>query len=235
MRCGEPILAGQKYELDHVVPVCEGGRAGPTALSHAFCNRSHGGRMGRRRQLMEAAMLEGKFNICGLEVVQYQPVLWGALLRVPEPPEYKISPKFFYATGAQIVGRLVDMHSVNDLDYFYIDGQSPSKVLAYDLRAVLADTVRSVTASDHVAALYRFNSLLAAGRLDLRDIPEEADAAAQHALSRRLAGGEALDRYGSSESVAPLAALVWAVHGLFDAGFVDGDGAAAADPQAYVM
>ena len=41
--CGTPLLPGQRWELDHVLPISLGGRDGPTHPAHYLCNRRKGG------------------------------------------------------------------------------------------------------------------------------------------------------------------------------------------------
>lgn len=43
--CHRPILQGQPWHLDHVVPVKLGGADGPRQPAHRFCNLSKGSRL----------------------------------------------------------------------------------------------------------------------------------------------------------------------------------------------
>jgi HNH endonuclease len=49
-RCHQPIAPGDRFDLDHIVAVSNGGAAGPSQPSHRDCNRRHGA------QLAAAAM-----------------------------------------------------------------------------------------------------------------------------------------------------------------------------------
>jgi hypothetical protein len=53
--CGELMLKGQALDLDHSVPLIEGGTKGDR-ITHASCNRSAGGHLAaqRRREALEA-------------------------------------------------------------------------------------------------------------------------------------------------------------------------------------
>jgi hypothetical protein len=50
LRCGQPIYPGQSWDLDHPIPLAEGGDPGTVAPSHSRCNRSHGGKLKARRR-----------------------------------------------------------------------------------------------------------------------------------------------------------------------------------------
>lgn len=43
--CGNGMYLDQELDFDHEVPVALGGKEGPKRLSHAFCNRSAGGKL----------------------------------------------------------------------------------------------------------------------------------------------------------------------------------------------
>lgn len=49
-RCGRPILPGQKWDVDHILPRALGGGEDATnyGAAHAACNRAEGGRRGAR-------------------------------------------------------------------------------------------------------------------------------------------------------------------------------------------
>ena len=50
--CGRPIMPGQSWDLDHLIPLALGGDVdGPTHPAHSSCNRSRGAAMGNRRRL----------------------------------------------------------------------------------------------------------------------------------------------------------------------------------------
>lgn len=46
--CRRPMLAAQRLDYDHALPVSQGGADGPRRLSHASCNRAAGARLGNR-------------------------------------------------------------------------------------------------------------------------------------------------------------------------------------------
>ncbi len=43
--CGRPILPGEKWDVDHIIPRSQGGTTGPTRPAHATCNRRAGQRL----------------------------------------------------------------------------------------------------------------------------------------------------------------------------------------------
>ena len=47
-RCGHPMYRWQYLDLDHVIPRALGGTGGPAVLTHRYCNRSVGAKMGNR-------------------------------------------------------------------------------------------------------------------------------------------------------------------------------------------
>lgn len=48
--CGQPMLKGQKLDLDHAIPRVMGGAGGPTRMAHAHCNRRMGALIGNQRR-----------------------------------------------------------------------------------------------------------------------------------------------------------------------------------------
>lgn len=52
-RCGVDIQPGSTYDIDHIVSLSQGGltEADNLSAAHVRCNRSHGGRIGRAKQL----------------------------------------------------------------------------------------------------------------------------------------------------------------------------------------
>ncbi len=51
-RCGQDIERGEPWDVDHLTPQAEGGGDEVANLwpAHRACNRSHGGKLGRKRQ-----------------------------------------------------------------------------------------------------------------------------------------------------------------------------------------
>ena len=107
---------------------------------------------------------------------------------------------------AEIAGKAVDLLGV------VIDPRSPAATLIAPLRALGVDLVEPTT-HEVAVAHGRFVDELRAGRLKIADHPQ-LDAAAQHALTRPVAGGEALDRRKAAVDSSPLVAAelsVWRV------------------------
>lgn len=107
------------------------------------------------------------------------------------------------AAVAEIAGKAVDGIGV------VVDPRSPAATLVEPLTALGVDLV-SPSTHDVAVAHGRFLDELRAGRLKISDHPN-LDAAAQHALARPLAGGEALDRRKSITDTSPLVAAELAV------------------------
>ena len=104
---------------------------------------------------------------------------------------------------AEIAGRAVDLLGV------VVDPRSPAATLIDTLKALGVDVV-TPNAHEIAVAHGRFVDELRAGRLKISDHPQLA-AAAQHALVRPLAGGEALDRRRPAVDPSPLVAAELAV------------------------
>ena len=104
---------------------------------------------------------------------------------------------------AEIAGKVVDLLGV------VVDPRSPAATLIGPLEAL---GVELITPTTHEVAVAHgsFIDELRAGRLKIGDHPQ-LDAAAQHALTRPLAGGEALDRRKPVVDAAPLVAAELAV------------------------
>lgn len=107
------------------------------------------------------------------------------------------------ANVAEIVGRAVDPLGV------VIDPRSPAATLIGPLTA-LGVAVTEVNTHQVAVAHGRFVDELRAGHLKIADHPQ-LDAAAQHALTRPLAGAEALERRKPAVDTSPLVAAELAV------------------------
>lgn len=46
--CLRPMYVWQRLDLDHLIPVVNGGANGPKRLAHSRCNRSNGASIGNR-------------------------------------------------------------------------------------------------------------------------------------------------------------------------------------------
>ena len=107
------------------------------------------------------------------------------------------------ATVAEIAGRAVELLGV------VVDPRSPAATLVEPLQA-LGVNLTTPTTHEVAVAHGRFVDELRAGRLKIAEHPN-LDAAAQHALARPLAGGEALDRRKPAVDQSPLVAAELAV------------------------
>lgn len=115
--------------------------------------------------------------------------------------------------GTQVAAAIEAMWERQGLDWLALDPRSPSSTLidpltTESLPLKLADTVGVQTAHGH------FADLLYADRLRLRG-HQALDEAMRVAEARRLAGGQAIDRYAAGD-MAPLLAAELAVWALGD-------------------
>lgn len=107
------------------------------------------------------------------------------------------------AAVAELAGKATTLLGV------VIDPRSPAATLVAPLEA-LGVTVTKASTHDVAVAHGRFVDELRAGRLKIAEHPN-LDAAAQHALARPLAGGEALERRKPIVDTSPLIAAELAV------------------------
>ncbi len=204
VRCGLPIEAGQPVDLDH-----RDDGNGYRGLAHASCNRRAGAERGvTLRTARRHKVLKLENVAIGVEVSNDR--LHTSVAAAASDGDRVAVALIEYldgtdtaATVAEIAGRAVDLLGV------VVDPRSPAATLVDPLQAL---GVELVTPSAHEVAVAhgRFVDELRAGRLKIGDHPQ-LDAAAQHALTRPLAGGEALDRRKPLVDASPLVAAELAV------------------------
>lgn len=204
VRCGKPIEAGDAVDLDHL----DDGR-GYRGLACASCNRRAGAERGvalrraRRTRIM-------KMEQCAIGVEVSGDRMHTSIAAAARDGGRVAVALVEYLDGtdtaaqvAEIAGRAVDLLEV------VIDPRSPAATLVDPLEA-LGVSVRTVNTHQVAVAHGRFIDELRAGRLKVEDHPQ-LDAAAQFALTRPLAGGDALDRRKPVVDSSPLIAAELAV------------------------
>jgi hypothetical protein len=207
VRCGRPIEAGQPVDLDH-----RDDGLGYRGLAHATCNRRAGQERGvMLRQARRHRIMKLENVALGIEVSSDR--MHTSIAAAARDGDRVAVALLEYLDGtdtaaavAEIAGRAVKLNAL------VIDPRSPAATLIEPLQA-LSVTVVQPTTHDVAVAHGRFVDELRAGRLRIADHPQ-LDAAAQHALTRPLAGGEALDRRKPAVDSSPLVAAqlaVWAI------------------------
>ncbi len=204
VRCGEPLERGQAIDLDH-------NDDGMTyrGLAHATCNRRAGAERGHLLRTARRHKIMKLENVAlGVEVSSDR--MHTSVSAAARDGDRVAVVLLEYLDGtdtagavAEIAGKAVDLLGV------VVDPRSPAATLVEPLEALGVDLVIPNT-HDIAVAHGRFIDELRAGRLKIAEHPN-LDAAAQHALTRPLAGGEALDRRKPMVDTSPLVAAELAV------------------------
>jgi hypothetical protein len=209
VRCGQPIEAGQAVDLDH-----HDNGHDYRGLAHATCNRRAGAERGAvLKRARRNPIMDMKDIAIGVEISTDR--MHTAISAAAQTGERVTVALVDYLDGsdtaghvAELAGRAVDLRGV------VIDPRSPAATLIRPLEA-LGVAVTQVTPHQVAVAHGRFLDELRAGRLRIEDHPH-LDAAAQHALARPLAGGEALERRKPLVDTSPLIAAELAVWRVLD-------------------
>jgi hypothetical protein len=228
--CGRPMLPGQALDLDHAP---DGGYRG---VAHASCNRSAGGRQGKlvqmarrrarsAREARSAGRTAASRNrrrgfILGNEValgveIAIDRAHTSVVVAGRGRDECIVVELAAYLEGTSHGGTVRDMvvsRGTSKVLAVMIDPRSPAATLVDPLKAL---GVEVTEASTHVVAAAHGDFLdeLRAGRLAIEK-HSALDAAAKYAMSRQLAGGEALERRKPSVDASPILAAelaTWAV------------------------
>lgn len=211
-RCGGPILPGQPVDLDHLVPRSQGGK-GPRVLSHRYCNRSHGAKLGnaRRRARTTRRIIVGKRISLGVEITADRSRTVLVAVSAPEPgvAEVEMLP---HVDGTDAVATVLELWELFDLAAVVVDPKSNASTLAGPLRH-RGMPLKTPAAEDLAVAHGRFLDLLNAGKLRHHRQPE-LTAAIRYATGRRLAGASAIQRYGGQVDPAPAVAAELGLWGL---------------------
>jgi hypothetical protein len=204
VRCGRPIEAGDDVDLDHA----DDGN-GYRGLAHASCNRRAGQQRGvTLRQARRHHVLKLDNVAIGVEVA-HDRLHTSIVAAAPDGDRVAVALLEYLdgtdtaAAVAEIAGKVTKLLGV------VVDPRSPAATLIEPLKAL---GVEPITPTTHEVAVAhgRFIDELRAERLKIGEHPQ-LDAAAQHALTRPLAGGEALDRRKPVVDAAPLVAAELAV------------------------
>jgi hypothetical protein len=160
-----------------------------------------------------------KWHAAGVEISADRRSTWLALCGVSKMTRRVTVELQEPLEGTAATAAIVAMWEAEGLDWLALDPRSPSSTLIEPLQAEamplkLADTIAVQTAHGH------FADLLYADRLRLRG-HRALDEAMRVAEARRLAGGQAIDRYAAGD-MAPLLAAELAVWALGDPETVEG-------------
>ena len=208
VRCGLPIEDGQPVDLDH-----SDDGLGYRGLAHASCNRRAGA---QRRVVLQAArrhqVLKLENVALGVEVSSDR--LHTSIAAAARDGDRISVALIEYLHGTDNAARIAEIAGMTtQLLGVVIDPRSPAATLVDPLTALEVALV-TPTAHEVAVAHGRFIDELRAGRLKIGDHPQ-LDAAAQHALTRPLAGGEALDRRKAFVDSSPLIAAELAIWCVF--------------------
>jgi hypothetical protein len=219
-RCGNRILPGQPWDLDHVdVPYVDGG-GGRRLPSCRSCNRKAGSALGNARKRARRArrVQDVEWTGLGIEVAADRKATWVAQAGIRRSG-HVIVKLLDPLPGAPVAPTLARLWNDLPSPMVGIDPRSPSATLVEPLRAE-GVPLRLADARGMAVAHGLLLDLLAVGRLRVRGHPA-LDAAARQAVSRRLAGADAIERYGGVD-LAPLVAAELACWALGDLESVGG-------------
>jgi hypothetical protein len=186
-------------------------------LSHRYCNRSHGARLGnaQRRARTRRRIMPKRISL-GIEITadRARTVLVAVSVREPGIAEVEMLP---YIEGTDAVATVLKLWELFDLAAVVVDPKSNASTLAGPLRHQ-GMPLKTPGAEDVAIAHGRFADLLNAGKLRHHRQPD-LTAAIRFATQRRLAGASALQRYGGQVDPAPAVAAelgLWGLGGELD-------------------
>jgi hypothetical protein len=220
-RCNQPMLPGQPLDLDH-------SDADPTryrGVAHAHCNRSAGATKGNRQRTTPRRTITMDTPAAyGVEISSARSHTSIAAATTHEAAT--VVELVAYLDGSDTAAAVATIVGTAPVAVV-IDPRSPAATLIAPLQA-LGVIVTEPSTHDLAVAHGVFLDELKAGRLKVVPHPV-LDLAAQHALARPLAGGEALDRRRPEQDTGPLTAAeiaVWALlrrQPAYAGGFTDLD------------
>ncbi len=217
VRCGLPMLPGQKLDLDHD----DDNAARYRGVAHAHCNRSAGATKGNRARTTKRRRIIMTSSAYGVEVSTDR--AHTSIAAATSHEAITVVELAAYLDGSDTAAEIARI--VGDAPIaVVIDPRSPAATLIAPLRALWVTVTESST-HDLAVAHGVFLDELKAQRLKVVSHPA-LDTAAQHAMSRPLAGGEALERRRPDADTAPLTAAELAVWALLRA-------PSAAEPGVY--
>jgi hypothetical protein len=212
--CGLPMLPGQPLDLDHAPD----GRS-YRGVAHRHCNRADGARKSLAIQRARRGQRRRRF-IMGNEVALGVEIAIDrghtSIVRAGRGIHGRIVVELAaYVPGtdhSSTIRNMVASQGRHKVLAVMLDPRSPAATLLEPLRLLRVDVTE---ASTHVvsAAHGCFLDELRAGGLAIEKHPQ-LDTAAKYAMSRQLAGGEALERRKPAVDTSPVLAAelaVWAV------------------------
>lgn len=205
VRCGEPIREGQAIDLDHT----DDG-TGYLGFACASCNRSAGATAGNRARGRRKKAKDMKDTVLGVDIATDRSHT--SIVAAGRLDSGEVAFELTYLDGSDTAADVLALAVERSTAVVVVDPRSPASTLIAPLKA-LGVNVTTPTTHDMAVAHGRFLDEFRAGRL--RYVAHPAlTLAAQHADTRPLAGGEALERRKVDADASPLTAAelaVWAV------------------------
>jgi hypothetical protein len=210
--CGLPMLPGQPLDLDHAD---DGLRY--RGVAHRRCNRADGGRKSLAIQRARRQQRRRRFTVptkgcLGVEIAVDRSHT--AVVHAGRGRDGRVVVELrAYFDGTNVAAAIADMikQRPRAITATLLDPRSPAATLLEPLQALRVDVTE---ASTHVvsAAHGCFLDELRAGRLAIEKHPA-LDTAAKYAMTRPLAGSEALERRKPQVDTSPIVAAELAVWG----------------------
>lgn len=212
-RCGRPMLEGQALDLDHTDD-----RDGYRGFSHAKCNRSAGGKLGRSRQLARRRATRERITrmltvcVLGLQISEDRRHTSVAAAGHLDGAMVLVELAAYLDGAGEAVSTVLGLRAERTVNAVVIDPHSPAATLIKPLTDA-GVTVTQPSTVDVVVAHGEFLDTLTAGRLRHAGQPE-LDAAVRHGTQRPLAGANTWSRRGAQVDTSPLDAATLATWGL---------------------
>ena len=217
-RCGFPILPGDRWDLDHLEEAYVDGGRGRREPSHAYCNRSHGARLGnarRRSQPMRRPIVNiTTWPALGIDMTPDRTKTWVARAArdARDCVVIELLDPLPVAPAERVAETLNERCGLWDVLDVAIDPRSPAATLLDPVRRA-GVPVKEADTHGVAVAHGQFQDLLNEGRLRVRG-HSALDDAARLAAERKLAGAHAVDRYAAD--LAPLVAAELAAWALLE-------------------
>lgn len=214
-RCGRVIAPGEAIDLDHA----DGRDDAWTGWAHASCNRRAGQLRGQelRRERQRTAMIREQWTEQAIGVEISNDRLHTSIVAAGRSADGSVAFEMVgYLDGTHQASSIAAAVAERRTAATVVDPRSPAATLIAPL-ATAGVKVVEPSAHDVAVAHGQLVDELRAGRLRFAGHPA-LDAAAQHALARPLAGGEAVERRKVDVDTSPLIAAELAVWGLLRTG-----------------
>jgi hypothetical protein len=206
VRCGLPILPGERWDLDH-----DESGGGYLGAAHSSCNRSAGGRksvaMRRKRGIIMRSVVIGADIAWDRSRTAVVVAGW-----TPHPDSREvIAVRLLLFDGPAVAAAVQALRAEHGPDTpVVVNGSGSMRVLADPLKQAGAP-VHEATAQDMADAHGRLIDSLRAGMVKVPAPHPELTRAVQHAKTRSLLDGEATAKRDAGADLAPLVALELAV------------------------